>query len=193
MRADVLIVGGGLGGVAAALAAVEAGASVVLIEGDRWLGGQLTAQAVPSDEHMWREQFGITASYRRLRDGIRRYYRDNYPLTPAARSRQWLNPGGGFVSPLCHEPRVGVAVIEAMLAPWRASGRLTILQPYRLLGAETGELLPAAGVEYVTGFESTLQTGEPQRPRRSAAGQSAGGLVVLRHGPRRRRPHHRSA
>ena len=196
MRTEVLIVGGGLGGVAAALAAVEGGVSVVLVEGDRWLGGQLTAQAIPSDEHRWSEQFGITASYRRLRDSIRRYYRDNYPLTAAARSRQWLNPGGGFVSPLCHEPRVGVAVIEAMLAPWRASGRLTLLQPYRLLSAEadgdfvhavtlvsesagdqvvieaayvldateTGELLPAAGVEYVTGFESTEETGEPSAP-----------------------------
>ncbi len=196
MRTEVLIVGGGLGGVAAALAAVEGGASVVLVEGDRWLGGQLTAQAVPSDEHMWSEQFGITASYRRLRDGIRRYYRDHYPLTAAARSQPWLNPGGGFVSPLCHEPRVGVDVIEAMLAPWRASGRLTILQPHRLLSAEadadfvravtivseatggevvieaayvldateTGELLPAAGVEYVTGFESTKDSGEPSAP-----------------------------
>lgn len=196
MLTDVLIIGGGLGGVAAALAAVEGGASVVMVEGDRWLGGQLTAQAVPSDEHMWSEQFGVTASYRRVRDGIRRYYRDNYPLTAAARSREWLNPGGGFVSPLCHEPRVAVAVLEAMLAPWRASGRLTVLQSYRLVCAEsdadvvravtvvdvrggdqvvieaayvldateTGELLPAAGVEYVTGFESAKETGEPSAP-----------------------------
>ena len=196
MRTDVLIVGGGLGGVAAALAAVEGGASVVLLEGDRWLGGQLTAQAVPPDEHMWSERFGVTASYRRLRDGIRGYYRDHYPLTSAARSQTHLNPGGGFVSPICHEPRVAVAVLEAMLAPWRASGRLIVLQPYRLVSAhtdgdlvravtivseatgdevvieadyvldatETGELLPAAGVEYVTGFESTRDTGEPSAP-----------------------------
>ncbi len=206
LRTDVLVVGGGLGGVAGALAAVEGGATVVLVEGDRWLGGQLTAQAVPPDEHMWSERFGLTAGYRRLRDGIRRYYRDNYPLTAAARSQQWLNPGGGFVSPICHEPRVAVAVLEAMLAPWRASGRLTILQPFRLVSAdadadlvravtvvsettgdaiviqaayvldatETGELLPAAGVEYVTGFESTRDTGEPGAPDMAQPGNLQG-------------------
>ncbi|WP_330475458.1 FAD-dependent oxidoreductase [Terrabacter sp. C0L_2] len=134
---DVLIVGGGLGGVAAAIAAVQGGARVILIEGDRWLGGQLTAQAVPPDEHPWSEQFGITASYRALRNGIRRYYRTHYPLTHAARSTPHLNPGGGLVSPLCHEPRVAKAVIDEMLAPLRGSGRLEVLQPYRAVAVET--------------------------------------------------------
>ncbi|MFM2475429.1 FAD-dependent oxidoreductase, partial [Burkholderia cenocepacia] len=46
MRTDVLVVGGGLGGVAAALAAARAGRSVVLTEEYAWLGGQLTSQAV---------------------------------------------------------------------------------------------------------------------------------------------------
>jgi hypothetical protein len=135
LRTDVLVVGGGLGGVAAALAAAEHGAYVVLTEGARWLGGQLTAQATPPDEHPWVEMFGVTASYRALRDGIRRYYRDHYPLTAAARRTRQLNPGAGLVSRLCHEPRVAVAVLEAMLAPVRSSGRLTILQPYRLESA----------------------------------------------------------
>ena len=70
-----MVVGGGLGGVAAALAALRAGRSVVLTEEYAWLGGQLTSQAVPPDEHSWVEQFGVTASYRALRDGIREYYR----------------------------------------------------------------------------------------------------------------------
>ena len=73
----MLVVGGGLGGVAAALAAAEAGAEVVLTEEGPWLGGQLTSQAVPLDEHPWVERFGVTARYRRLRDGIRAYYRDH--------------------------------------------------------------------------------------------------------------------
>lgn len=129
MTVDVLIVGGGLGGVSAALSALRSGASVVLTEEYSWLGGQLTSQAVPMDEHSWVEQTGVTASYRQLRDGIREYYRRWYPLTEQARAERHLNPGAGRVSNICHEPRVAVAVLEAMLAPYRSSGRLTVLQP----------------------------------------------------------------
>lgn len=108
----------------------------VLIAGGG-LGGQLTSQAVPPDEHAWVEQLGVTASYRALRDGIRAYYRRHYPLTPAARAWRALNPGAGTVSRLCHEPRVAVAVIEALLAPYRGGGRLRVLQPYRPVAVET--------------------------------------------------------
>ena len=92
-RTSVLVVGGGLGGVAAALAAVERGSDVVLVEETSWLGGQLTSQAVPLDEHPWIERFGCTARYRRLRDGIRAYYRAHYPLTEAARGAALPEPG----------------------------------------------------------------------------------------------------
>lgn len=127
---DLAVIGGGLGGVAAALAAVQRGLRVVITEPCPWLGGQLTSQAVPPDEHTWVEQFGITARYRDLRERIRDYYRRNYPLTPQARAARDLNPGLGMVSRLCHEPRVAAAVIDEMLAPWRAAGRLQVLQPY---------------------------------------------------------------
>lgn len=65
---DVLIAGGGTGGVAAVLAACRAGLTVVLTEETDWIGGQLTSQAVPPDEHPWVEQFGVTDTYRSLRD-----------------------------------------------------------------------------------------------------------------------------
>lgn len=188
---DVLIVGGGLGGVAAALSSLRRGQRVVLTEQYAWLGGQLTSQIVPPDESYWVEQFGITASYRALRDGIRDHYRRHYPLTETARAARDLNPGLGRVSRLCHEPRVALAVIESMLAPYRASGRLTVLQPaipvaasvdgavvtsvtvdhagarheiaasYVLDATETGDLLPLTGAEYVVGAEARADTGEP--------------------------------
>ena len=43
---DVLVVGGGTGGIAAALAAARAGRRVCLLEETDWIGGQLTAQGV---------------------------------------------------------------------------------------------------------------------------------------------------
>ncbi len=124
---DVAVIGGGLGGVAAALAACRRGARVVLTEETDWIGGQLTSQGVPPDEHPWIEQFGATAGYRRLREGIRTYYRDWYPLTSSARADPFLNPGEGAVSPLCHEPAVAVEVLMGMLRPYLSSGLLTLL------------------------------------------------------------------
>ncbi|MEO3749406.1 FAD-dependent oxidoreductase [Streptomyces sp. B6B3] len=133
--ADILVVGGGLGGVAAALAALDRGRSVLLTEETDWIGGQLTSQGVPPDEHPWIEQFGCTRRYRALRDAIREHYRRWYPLTDEARARRDLNPGEGRVSRLCHEPKVAAAVLHAMVAPYVAAGRLRILFHHRPVAA----------------------------------------------------------
>lgn len=141
---DILVVGGGLGGVAGALAALRLGRRVVLTEETDWIGGQLTTQAVPPDEHPWIESIGCTASYRRFRDGVRAFYRRNYPLTPGARASEHLNPGDGLVSRLCHEPRVALAVLEGMLAPYRSGRRLRVLLRHRPVAAESeGDLVRA--------------------------------------------------
>ena len=149
LKTDVLVVGGGLGGVAAVLGALRGGRTVVMSEEFDWIGGQLTSQAVPPDEHSWVERFGVTRSYRALRNGIRQFYRDHYPLTEGARAWGDLNPGGGWVSRICAEPRVGLAVLEAMLLPWRAGGQLTVLQPYRPVSADTqGDMVRAVTLRH---------------------------------------------
>jgi hypothetical protein len=226
-RCTILIVGGGTGGCAAAMAAAEiAGASpthgrvpVILSEETDWLGGQLTTQAVPPDEHPWIESHGCTRRYRAYRDGVRQYYRDHYPLTDAAKSDNQLNPGNGRVSQLCHEPRAGVAVIERMLATPRRTGALevrlrrkpvavetdgdrvravellhldtgekeTIQAEFVLDATELGDLLPLAGVEYVTGAESQAETGEPHAPPQAQPGnvQAITWCFPMAHDPQR--------
>jgi FAD dependent oxidoreductase len=134
--ADLLIAGAGVGGCAAALAACRAGLRVILTEETDWIGGQLTSQAVPPDEHPWIESFGCTRSYRQFRAGVRDYYRDHYPLAPAARANVLLNPGNGGVSRLCHEPRVALAVLEQMLAPYISAGRLQVLLDHEPIAAD---------------------------------------------------------
>ena len=134
---DILIVGGGTGAIGAALAALRLGKSVIMSEETDWIGGQLTAQAVPPDENPWVDQCGATATYMRWSDGVRDYYRRNYPLTEKARYTMNLNPGQGNVSRLCHEPRVGLAVIEEMLAPYRSSMQLDVLLYHVPVAAET--------------------------------------------------------
>ena len=135
--ADVVVIGGGLGGVAATLAAARLGAVVVLVEEIDWLGGQLTAQAVPPDEYPWIEYLTASQSYATLRETIRAYYRRHMPLTEAARTRVRLNPGQGNVSSLCHEPWVAVKAIDELLAPHMAAGRATVLRRHRTLKVET--------------------------------------------------------
>ncbi|MEW5977773.1 MAG: FAD-dependent oxidoreductase [Acidobacteriota bacterium] len=137
LQADIGIIGGGLGGCAAALAALRHGFRVVLTEETDWLGGQLTQQAVPPDEHPWIESFGATRSYRQLRSRIRDYYLRNYPLTANARARWNLNPGQGSVSALCHEPRAALAALGEWLAPFQSSGRLRVLHHCKPASADT--------------------------------------------------------
>jgi hypothetical protein len=137
LRTDVAIIGGGLGACAAALAVARLGRRVILTEETRWVGGQLTNQVVPPDEHPWIEDFGATASYRALRRGIRDHYRAYTPLTSRARATAQLNPGNGWVSRLCADPRVAVAVLHQMMLPHELSGRLFVLQPHRLLRSLT--------------------------------------------------------
>lgn len=156
---DVVIVGGGVGGCAAALAVARAGYKVIMTEESDWIGGQFTSQAVPPDEHGWIERFGCTKSYRSFRDGVRDYYRRHYPLSARARSAVYLNPGSGWVSPLCHEPRVALAVLQAILAPYVGSNRLQILTEHTVLDADAnGDRVRAVRVrDNRTGRERTIE------------------------------------
>ena len=104
MHCDVLIVGGGTGGVAAALSCIKLGVSCIIVEPSAWLGGQLTSQGVPPDENQWIESFGGTASFQQLRSMVR-----GSALAEGARERSAepfgaFNPGGGWVSRCCAEP-----------------------------------------------------------------------------------------
>ena len=136
LSADIVIAGAGMGGLAAALAALRNGQHVILTEETDWVGGQVSQQGVPPDEHMWIETHGATKLYREYRNRVRDYYRQHYPLTEAAKQKLNLNPGDGAVSRICHEPRVAVAVFMDMLAPYISSGKLILLLEYKAVKAE---------------------------------------------------------
>ncbi len=160
MKADIVVVGGGVGGCAAALAAVRLGLRVILTEVTDWIGGQLTAQAVPPDEHPWIETFGATRIYREFRDKVRDYYRRNYPLRAEARARAFLNPGEGGVSRLCSEPRMALAAIHEMLAPFLSGPRLSLLLFHQPVAADVAgdEVVAVTVRDLRTGRDVTLAT-----------------------------------
>ena len=136
ISADLVIAGGGLGGCAAAMAALRNGLTVIMTEETDWIGGQLTQQGVPPDEHQWIETHGATALYRRLRKGVRGYYRNNYPMREEVAANPHFNPGGASVSALAHEPRVALAVLEGLFAPYISSRQLLILREYTVVSAD---------------------------------------------------------
>lgn len=136
LSADVVICGGGLGGCAAAMAALRNNLSVIMTEETDWIGGQISQQGVPPDEHQWIETHGSTKLYRDFRNAIRQYYRQFYPLTDNARENKYLNPGDGSVSRLCHEPRVALAVLRDILAPYISSKKLVLLTEYKIESAD---------------------------------------------------------
>ncbi len=193
LKADVAIIGGSLGGVAAALAACEAGCTVILSEETDLLGGQLSAQGVSAlDEH---ERIETHANARYLT--LRRRIREHYVKRGAPRfmpDGQPLNPGNAWVSRLCFEPLVGTKVIRKMLRPFERAGRLKILLEHRPVAAKVigeevrevrleaphthttiradlfldatdlGDLLPLTHTPFVMGAESRFDTGEPHAP-----------------------------
>ena len=190
---DVAVIGGSLGGVAAALAALRAGARVILSEEYAWIGGQVTSQAVSAlDEYRGVERFPGTQAYAAFREAIRQVYRQRFDLGPQKTGEAPLNPGNGWVSRLCFEPRVALQVLNDLLAPYLRAGqlqlytrhrpvacqgrpdhiesvdiagpggrRITIRARYFLDATDLGDLLPLAGVPYVSGAEAQEDTGEP--------------------------------
>jgi hypothetical protein len=188
IECDVLVMGGGTGGIAAALAAARHGCSVCIVEETDWLGGQLTSQGVSAlDEHSHMETFGGTASYYQLRKALRDVY-----LSAASdrRDKSNFNPGNCWVTTLAFEPAVAAAYLDTLVAK---SGRIAVYRrakaaavvvedsqivsvvaasltgseawcfkaKYVLDATELGDLLPLTGTEHRVGAETIEQTGEP--------------------------------
>lgn len=130
---DILVIGGGLGGVAAAVTASRAGYRVCLTEENPWLGGQCTSQGVSAlDEHQYIETFGGTALYYEFRRGIRAFYSAHCDLSEKALSAPFFNPGDGWVSRLCFEPQAALSAILAMAVPQIEENRLQIFYHARV-------------------------------------------------------------
>jgi len=151
---DILIVGGGTGGFAAAkqaaLMADEWGvAKIVMTEETSWPGGQYTSQGVTaSDDNSLVEQgrytVGASELFFRFHEAVRDLYRPKALETarttkrtggPDSKARQleidWIrgaefSPGNAWGSRMSFLPKDGVKAIETMLAPHIESGLLDV-------------------------------------------------------------------
>ncbi|WP_165248225.1 FAD-dependent oxidoreductase [Paludisphaera soli] len=163
---DVVIAGGTTAAFAAAVASAESGARTCLIEPTDWVGGQITASAVPAIDEAWHtikdkktgEEYKVFA-----------IARDRANMTPNFRAMLDAtgNPGKGWVSNYCFEPKNFLAdhllPLEKKLVD---QGTLVV---FRETVIKTVEADPARGL--VTAITAIRRT-----PR---AGVAAGGYDVL--------------
>ncbi len=98
--ADVLVVGGGTGGVCAALQAARLGAKVVMVEETPWLGGMLTAAGVSAVDGNHQLPSGLWGEFRQ-------HLYDWY-----GGPRQVAT---GWVSNTLFEPRVGAEIFRRLV------------------------------------------------------------------------------
>ncbi|PZD72717.1 hypothetical protein C1752_03314 [Acaryochloris thomasi RCC1774] len=109
---EILVVGGGLSGVATAYEALLAGRQVCLTELTDWIGGQISAQGTSAldEKETQREQRFFPRGYLTLRDRL---------IKNAKRER----PGDCWVSLVCFLPEDGNEILQDMLQEAAKQGK----------------------------------------------------------------------
>jgi hypothetical protein len=101
---DVVIAGGTTAAFAAAVSSAESGARTALIEPTDWIGGQLTASAVPAVDEAWHR---VTDPKTKQVYNVSSIARSRPNMTPNFRAMLDAtgNPGAGWVSNYCFQPK----------------------------------------------------------------------------------------
>ncbi len=127
LSCDIAIIGASLGGLRAAISSASRGKKVILTEECDWVGGQMTSQGVPPDEHIYIEEQGSTASYAEYRRKVRDYYRAMPDFSPELKEKECFDPGASWVSRVSHNPAIGHKIFTDELAPYIESGLITLM------------------------------------------------------------------
>lgn len=154
VECDVLVAGGGLGGIAAAIRAAQTGASVCITEETDWPGGQATAQGVSAlDENYMVESSGAPRMYQQWREAIRDHYRKLPGVSESARQNATLNPGECWVSWLSFEPAVGLEKLYSLIEKETKSNAPDVYLRCKIISTKTlrGRIRSALAVNLDSG------------------------------------------
>ena len=174
LECEVLVAGGGAGGVCGAIQSARLGADTVLVEETPWLGGMLTAAGVSATD-------GNHLLYSGLWGEFRQKLYDHYGGPSAVNT--------GWVSHTLFEPSVGNEIFHLMadaednlsyfhgyhpVRVLKENGRVTggvfvneqgdfleVRAAVSIGADECGDFLARAGVPYRIGMEARSETGEP--------------------------------
>lgn len=114
---EVVVVGGSLGGIAAASHAMASGAQTCLIELTPWLGGQISSQGVPAldESGAMQAKQNFSASWRAFKELVSQQP-VNLPAWTGLESPQRVsNTNSCWVSGLCFLPRAGATASQQWL------------------------------------------------------------------------------
>jgi hypothetical protein len=170
--ADVLVVGGGTGGTAAAIQAARRGAQTVLVSEFAWLGGMLTAAgvAVPDGNELAAFQTGIWGAFlhelaQRQPQGLDHAWVSFFSYEPcvgAAIFADWVRslPNLHWIS--------GQTPLEVLRQGDRLTGvrfrDITIEAKITLDGTELGDVLALGDIPHRWGWEWQQEWAEPSAP-----------------------------
>ncbi len=156
IRCSILVAGGSTAAYSATLTALRLGIDVCLVQPQKVVGGQFTAQGLPaSDDGDLLKQ---TASYSTV-DGEafaisknQRWFRVRQrQLQPVAGKTQ-QNPGGAWVCPFTTTPAVAATAMNERLIPFLQSGKLTLIpesEPIEvIIESLAGERQQVKGVKF---------------------------------------------
>jgi glycine/D-amino acid oxidase-like deaminating enzyme len=122
VECELLIVGSGLAGTAAAYESLLMGHTVCMTELTDWVGGQISSQGTTAldESKEQRRQLFYSRGYKELRERVERKYGE-------------LNPGQCWVSVTCFMPADANAILMEMLAEAQRKGgrRAEVVPQYR--------------------------------------------------------------
>ena len=166
INADIIICGASLGGTLAAYSAVREGKRAVLLEKTKWIGGQLTSQAVPPDEHIWIEKQGCTRSYSEYRKSVREYFRNLDGYSEDIKKEEWFCPAFSEVSFLAHPPKLAHKLLSDMLKPYvkqlkeKGKSLFVLLRGANKSASQVQDLMTGSRLVHIAAADSANRLGE---------------------------------
>jgi hypothetical protein len=168
LTCPILVVGGSTAAYSATLSALSLGVEVVLVQPQKMVGGQFTAQALPASDDgdllkqersvstVEGEKFAISKS--------QRWFRLRQRQLQPVEGKVQHNPGGAWVCPFTTTPVVAATALNEKLIPYLASRKLRLIahcDPTEVLMSSGSEpqLPRVSGVKFrnhVTGSRFTV-------------------------------------
>ncbi|MEO9892024.1 FAD-dependent oxidoreductase [Aurantibacter sp.] len=174
-QVDILIIGGGAGGVSAGIQSARMGVKTHIIEATPWLGGMLTSAGVSAIDGNHEMPSGIWGEFRqKLRD----YYGGEKALATGWVSHTLFEPsiGNKILQEMSSDPNLEISFnakykdVQKYPTGWLVTyiqkGKTHTIKTKILIDAtEIGELLPLVNADFRLGMDSSDDSGEKEAPK----------------------------